>query len=50
MSEKIYNTMGNTGVANLVLGIIVIVTGLTAGIMMLVHGTILLKNKKNILI
>ena len=50
MSEKIYNTMKSVGGANLVVGIIVLVTGISAGILMIIHGARLLKCKKNIMI
>ena len=47
MSEKAYKTMAQTGAANLVLGIVVLVTGITAGVLLLVQGGRLLKNKSN---
>lgn len=50
MSEKIYNTMKSVGGANIATGIIVLVTGITTGILMIVHGARLLKCKKHILL
>lgn len=50
MNEKIYKTMSSTGTGSLVIGIIVLVTGAAAGIMMIVNGARLLKRKSDILI
>jgi len=50
MSEKIYKTMKSAGGANLVLGIIIMVTGISTGVMMIVHGARLLKCKNKVLI
>lgn len=46
--EKAYKTMTSAGAANIVVGIIMIVTGLTAGIITVVQGGRLLKNKGGI--
>lgn len=40
--------MAQTGAANLVLGIVVLVTGITAGVLLLVQGGRLLKNKSDL--
>ena len=48
MNEKAYKTMTNTGAGSLVLGIIILVVGVTAGILSIVNGAVLLKNKKSI--
>lgn len=50
MNEKIYKTMGSVGTSNLALGIIVMLTGIVSGILLIVHGARLLKNRKNVLI
>lgn len=50
MNEKIYKTMSGTGACSLVLGIIVLVTGITTGVMMIVSGARLLKRKSEILL
>ena len=50
MHEKIYKTMGSAGVGSLVLGIVILVTGIASGIMMIVNGARLLKHKSDILI
>ncbi|MCI8293752.1 MAG: hypothetical protein HFH53_09520 [Hespellia sp.] len=46
--EKAYKTMTSAGAANIVVGIIMIVAGLTAGIITVVQGGRLLKNKGGI--
>ena len=48
MNEKIYKTMSRCGAGSIVLGIIVLVTGITTGILMLVSGARLLKRKTEI--
>lgn len=49
MMEKIYKTMKSVGVWNLVLGIILILSGLAAGIFLIVSGGKLLKKKSDLL-
>lgn len=46
--EKAYLAMKKSGTGSLVLGIIILAVGLTAGILSIVNGAALLKNKKNI--
>lgn len=48
MNEKIYKTMSRCGAGSIALGIIVLVTGITTGILMLVSGARLLKRKTEI--
>ena len=48
MMERAYKTMAGAGVTNVVVGIVMIVAGLTAGILTVVHGVRLLKNKNDI--
>lgn len=50
MSERVYKTMSRAGANSLVLGIILMVTGITAGIMMVVNGARLLNRKSDIII
>lgn len=50
MNERIYNTMRNTGASSLVLGIVTIVTGVAIGVIMIVHGAKLLKEKGKLMI
>jgi len=49
MMEKIYHTMKTVGVWNLVLGILMIIAGLVAGILLILNGTKLLKKKSDLL-
>jgi hypothetical protein len=46
--EKIYKLMRGTGVTNIVLGIIILATGVTVGVMSIVSGSILLKRKSDL--
>ena len=46
--EKAYKTMTSSGVSNIVLGVVMIVSGLAAGIITLIHGARLLKNRNHI--
>ncbi|WP_182440659.1 MULTISPECIES: hypothetical protein [Clostridia] len=46
--EKAYKTMSTAGAGSIVLGIIMIVTGVTAGIITIINGARLLKNKNEI--
>lgn len=48
MNEKVYKTMSTTGAGSLVLGIIILMTGLAAGIMMIVNGALLIKRKSDL--
>lgn len=50
MQEKVYKLMGSTGAACLAVGICVLVTGVTSGVLMVVNGGRLLKNRKKILL
>lgn len=46
--EKAYKTMQSAGAGSIVLGIIMIVTGVAAGIISVINGARLLKNKNGI--
>ncbi|MCU6746406.1 MULTISPECIES: hypothetical protein [Lachnospiraceae] len=46
--EKAYRTMRSTGAGNIALGIIVMVTGIAAGILAIINGARLLRDKKKI--
>ena len=50
MKERIYKTMVKSGACNIAVGIIVLVTGVAAGVLMIVNGANLLKKKSEILI
>lgn len=49
MNEKIYRTLSATGAGDIVLGILVIVVGLSAGILAIVNGARLLASRKSVL-
>ena len=49
MEEKIYKTMGSTGAASLAVGICVLTGGIAAGILLIVNGARLLKNRAKII-
>ena len=49
MDEKIYKTMGSAGDCTLAVGICVLAGGITAGILLIVNGARLLKNKSKII-
>lgn len=46
--EKVYKTMSIAGAGSIALGIIVSVIGLTAGILAIVNGALLLRRKSDI--
>ena len=46
--EKAYRTMKSSGTGNIVVGIIILVLGITAGVISIVNGASLLRNKKEI--
>jgi hypothetical protein len=48
MSEKVYKTMGSTGAGTLALGICVLTCGLTCGILLIINGGRLLKNRERL--
>lgn len=49
MNEKIYKTMSSTGAGSIVVGIVIMVTGLVCGILAVVNGARLLKKKSEII-
>lgn len=48
MTEKVYKTMGNTGAANLAIGIIMIIVGVASGVILLISGANLFRAKKGL--
>lgn len=46
--ERIYKTMKNTGAANIAIGIVLIVIGLSAGVVAIITGANLLKKKSQL--
>lgn len=49
MEEKTYKTMGSSGILSLVIGIIVCIFGIGAGVAMIVNGGRLIKRKNDIM-
>lgn len=50
MNEKVFKTIASSGIANIVIGIITIVTGVSAGVLLLVSGAKLIKSKDDLMI
>ena len=48
MNEKIYKTLADAGIWNLVMGIVVLVTGIASGVLLLVSSMRLLKSKDDL--
>ena len=48
MTENAYKKMADTGIANLVLGIVAICSGIVLGGLMIVHGARLIKAKSEL--
>ena len=46
--EKVYKTMRNAGVINLVIGSVIITAGVAAGVLAIISGACLLKRKSEI--
>ena len=49
MDEKIFKTMGRVGAWNITIGIVAIVIGVAAGVLAIVNGAKLLKERSNIM-
>jgi hypothetical protein len=47
--EKVYKVLKNSGGCNITVGVLLIVIGITLGVISIVNGGILLKNRRNIL-
>lgn len=50
MEEKAYKTMGSAGAANLIVGICLLTGAVSSGILLIIHGARLLRNRKRILL
>lgn len=50
MNEKIYKTMSSSGSWNLAIGITVMVVGIAAGVMLIVNGVKLIRQKYQIML
>lgn len=48
-NEKTYKIMANVGAGDLALGVIVLVTGIVAGVLMIINGARLLKGKSDLI-
>lgn len=48
MNEKVYKSMSFAGAANITVGIIVVVVGVAAGIISIISGARLLKEKRGV--
>lgn len=48
MEEKVYKTMGSTGASSLAVGVCVLAGGIVAGILLIINGARLLKNRSKI--
>ena len=49
MEEKTYKLMGGTGAINITFGIVTVISGITAGVLLIVSGAKLLSGRKKIL-
>lgn len=49
-NEKIYRTLSATGAGDIVIGILVIVVGVSAGVIAIVNGARLLHSRKNVML
>lgn len=49
MNEKAYKTMGLTGAANIAIGIVMMVVGVAAGVVAVIGGARLLKNREGLM-
>lgn len=49
MQEKIYKTMGRSGAWNIAIGVVMIVVGLAAGVISILNGAKLIKDKAGIM-
>ncbi len=50
MSEKLFKKIRLAGIWNLVIGIVVLITGITSGILMLISAARLLRSKDEVVI
>ena len=47
--EKVYQILKNAGGANIAVGVLIIVFGITLGVINIISGASLLRNRRNIL-
>jgi hypothetical protein len=50
MEEKAYKTMGTAGITSIIIGICILVSAISSGILLIVQGARLLSGRKRILI
>mgnify|MGYP001099973702 CR=1 FL=1 len=46
--EKVYKTMKGAGVGNIVIGISILLTGMAAGILLIISGSALMRQKRKL--
>lgn len=46
--EKVYKTMRNTGIINIIIGSVIITAGVATGVLAIISGAILMKRKSEI--
>lgn len=49
-NEKVFKTVASAGVSNLVMGILLIVTGVTSGVLLVISGAKLMRSKDDLMI
>ena len=47
--EKVYKVLKNVGGGSIAIGVIIIIMGVTLGVLNIVNGAVLLRNRMNIL-
>ena len=50
MNEKLFKTVCSAGIMNLVMGILILVSGISTGVLLVVSGARLLGSKKDVII
>lgn len=48
MAEKVYKTMKSVGICNIVVGIVLMVGGIAAGVVVITKGAVLLRDKSKL--
>jgi hypothetical protein len=48
MEEKVYKTMGGAGALNIVLGVLMVVVGVSSGVLLLISGFKLINRRSNL--
>lgn len=50
MNEKLFKTVSSAGIWNLVMGIVILITGVASGVLLLINSARLLKSKNDVII